>query len=253
MLVDTHAHLDFGQFDEDRWQTVERAPEWGVEKIVNVGIDERSSRSSIALAQRREEIYAAVGYHPHNAEHFTRETGTMLADLACEGKVKAIGETGLDFYHDHSPRDLQRKAFRHHLRLSEQLQLPVIVHAREATQQALKIIEEEKYEGDGVFHCFAGDLQQAREVANLGFYIGLGGVLTYPNAQRLRRVAEKVPLEHFVLETDAPYLAPQEKRGERNEPAYVKYVAEELARIKDVSFERVGEVTSNNARHLFGI
>jgi TatD DNase family protein len=255
-LIDTHTHLDFPQFDSDREQVIERAANAGVQAIVNVGTDLASSQAAVALAEVYPQIYAAVGVHPHDAKTLTAETLEELRALASHPKVVAIGEIGLDFYRDLSPRDKQRQAFEQQLALAREIGKPVIIHDREAHAEVMGILRhrvEGSHQPVGVLHCFSGDLAMAQEAIELGFYISIAGPVTFKNARRLRESVRQLPLERLLIETDCPYLAPHPHRGKRNEPAYVKLVAQEVARIKEWSLEEVARITSDNAQALFAL
>lgn len=252
-LIDTHAHLDFQQFDGDRDAVIERAFSSGLACILNVGTDGSSSRRSIALAEQYDGIYATVGYHPHDAE--SAEDGLDdLRDLARHPKVVAVGETGLDFYRNYAPREAQIRVFRDHVRLARQVELPLVVHIRDAYEEAMGILEEEgAAEAGGVLHCFSGDLETARRGLRLGFYLAFGGAITFRKSGAYD-VARAMPPDRIVLETDCPYQtpAPCRKQSRRNEPAFVRYVAERLASEETGTFEEVVRRTSENARRLFG-
>ena len=253
-LIDTHAHLDNGRFAADLPQGVEAAKAAGVSHILTIGCDLASSKTSVELAAAYEEVYAAVGIHPHDAREATGEAMVELKVLAQQDKVVAIGEMGLDYYRDHCPHDIQQTAFRRQIALAIEMDLPIIVHDREAHQDVLRILQEEQAQRvGGVLHCFSGDLAMAQACIDLGFYISFPGTLTYPANQALRDVAEAISTDHLLLETDCPYLAPQPLRGQRNEPAFVRHTAEELARIKGLSLEDIARTTGLNAFRLFGI
>ena len=252
-LIDSHAHLDFPQFDSDRDSVIRRAYEAGVAQIVNPGADLASSRRAVSLAERHAGIFAAVGVHPHDAVTLTDETLSALAQLADSSHVVAMGEIGLDYYRDLSPRKQQRRAFSQQLALARSLGLPVIVHIRDAHEDAMPILEREGREMRGVLHCFSGDLDVARRAIALGWYVSVAGPLTYPNARRLRGVVSQLPVERLLVETDCPYLSPQARRGKRNEPAHVRWVAEQLAETLGIPLDKVAEVTSRNSRELFGL
>ncbi len=252
-LIDSHAHLDFPQFDSDRDSVIRRAYEAGVAQIVNPGTDLASSRRAVSLAERHAGIFAAVGVHPHDAVTLTDETLSALAQLADSSHVVATGEIGLDYYRDLSPRKQQRQAFSQQLAMARSLGLPVIVHIRDAHEDAMRILEREGREMRGVLHCFSGDLDVARRAVALGWYVSVAGPLTYPNARRLRSVVSQLPVERLLVETDCPYLSPQARRGKRNEPAHVRWVAEQLAETLGIPLDKVAEVTSGNARELFGL
>ncbi|HHS98582.1 MAG TPA: TatD family deoxyribonuclease [Chloroflexi bacterium] len=249
-LVDSHAHLDFPQFDADREVVIERAREAGLVAILNVGTDLASSRAAGALADRYDFIYAAVGVHPHDAKTVTPAVLEDLRELARHPKVVAIGEIGLDYYRDLSPRPVQRRVFAQQLALAAELGLPVVVHSREAHDDVLAALQDWQG-GGGVLHSYSGGPERLEEVMALGFSIGLSGPVTFRKAHRLRAVAAAAPLDRLLVETDCPYLTPVPYRGRRNEPAYVRYVAEAVARARGVSVEDVARATTENARRLF--
>ncbi len=250
-LVDTHTHLDFPQFDGDRQAVLERAAQAGVEWMVDVGADLASSRRAVALAAGEPRLWAAVGVHPHDAATVTPAALAELRALAQNPRVVAIGEIGLDYYRDLSPRPVQRSALEAQLALARELGLPVIVHNRDAHEETLAILRTAA-PWRGVMHCFSGDAAFARAVLDLGLYIGIAGPVTYPKAQTLAEVARLVPLARLLVETDCPYLAPQARRGQRNEPAYVRLIAERVAELRGLTLAALARVTSENARVLFG-
>jgi len=253
-LSDTHAHLDLADYDADREAVIARAKAAGVRLIVNVGFDLATSRGSIALAREHGFIYASVGVHPHEAAGLTNETIDELRALAADPTVVAIGETGLDYYRDRSPREAQRRAFREQIRLAREIGLPLIVHNRDALDDVLTIIDEEKAgEVGGSMHCFPGDEAYAAAVIDRGFRVGIGGPVTYRSTGRLARVARAVPRNRILLETDAPWLPPQPHRGARNEPAYVAIVADAIARARDIRPVDLARATLGNAMKLFRI
>lgn len=252
-LIDSHAHLDFSQFDGDREAVIARARQDGLVAIVNAGTSLECSRASVALADRVDFIYATVGIHPHGAKTATRAALDELRALASHPKVVAIGEIGLDFYRDLSPRDRQRQAFRQQIRLAVELGLPLVIHDRDAHAETLRILrEEEAGRVGGVLHCFSGDLDMAREGIALGFLIAFGGPITY-GGKKKQDIAGRIPLEKILIETDCPFLTPVPHRGQRNEPAYVRHVAEKLARLRGISFEEAAAATTANAAGLFGL
>lgn len=257
MLIDTHAHLDFPHFDADREAVLERAEAAGVTAILNVGADLESSRRAVALAEKHDRIYAAVGVHPHDAQKLDGAALAELRALARHPKVVAIGEIGLDFYRDLSPRDVQRRAFQAQLAWAARLGKPVIIHDREAHDEVLAIladwVAEDPEHRCGVFHCFSGDLAMARQVVALGFYLGVDGPVTYHNARKLPEIVTWLPLDRLLVETDCPYLTPHPHRGRRNEPAYVRLVAERIAELREMPVEKLAEATTTNARRLFGL
>lgn len=257
LLIDTHTHLDFPEFDGDREQVIERALAAGVKAMINVGADLDSSRAAVALAETHPQIYAAVGVHPHDAKTLTDEVLEELRQLAQHPKVVAIGEIGLDFYRDLSPRDQQRQAFQQQLGLAREVGKPVIIHDREAHAEVMSILrhwsEGNRCQPAGVLHCFSGNLAMAREAIELGFYVSIAGPVTFENARRLRALVHQMPLEKLLIETDCPFLTPHPHRGKRNEPAYVRLVAEAIARIKEMPVEGVARTTSDNAQTLFAL
>jgi len=258
-LIDTHAHLDFGKFDGDREEVLQRARDAGVTTILTVGVDLPSSRRAVELAARYEMVYAAVGVHPHDAKTLDGAALAALRDLAQRPKVVAVGEIGLDFYRDFSPRATQRRAFRAQLAWAARLGKPVIIHDRDAHDEVLGILSE--WAADlqdsplagrlGVLHTFSGDLKMAEQAIELGFYLSISGPVTYKNARRLPDIVAALPLNRLLVETDCPFLAPHPHRGKRNEPAYVRLVAERVAELQGVTPEEVAEVTTANAHHLF--
>ncbi len=259
MLIDTHAHLDLAQFNADRAAVVARAKAAGVAIIVTVGIDLASSRRAVALAAEDESILASVGVHPHDASTLTGETLGELRRLSEQPRVVAVGETGLDYYRDRSPRDVQRRAFQAQLAWAARLGKPVIIHDRDAHDDVLGILSEwaRALSGGvlsgrlGVLHTFSGDLAMAERALSLGFYVGISGPVTYENARQLPRIVQALPLERIVVETDCPFLPPHPHRGKRNEPSYVRLVAERVAEIKGISFDELSAATTANARWLF--
>jgi TatD DNase family protein len=263
MLIDTHTHLDFPQFNGDRERVIERAATAGIGTIVNVGTDLASSKAAVALAEAYPQVYAAVGVHPHDAKTLTGKMLKELRALASHPIVVAIGEIGLDFYRDLSPRDKQRQAFKQQLALASEVGKPVVIHDRDAHAEVMATLrrwaEDSRppsaisHQPMGVLHCFSGDLAMAQEAIELGFYISIAGPVTFKNARRLRELVRQLPLEKLLVETDCPYLTPHPHRGKRNEPAYVKLVAQEVARIKGLSLEEVGRITSDNAQALFAL
>ncbi|HHY46796.1 MAG TPA: TatD family hydrolase [Firmicutes bacterium] len=258
-IVDTHAHLDHEDFDPDREAVIERARQNGVRIILAVGYDIQSSERAVEFAGRYEGVYAVIGIHPHDAKDAPDDAIDRIRTLASHQKVVAVGEIGLDYHYDLSPRDVQRSVFISQLRLARELGLPVVIHDREAHGDVMEILKGEGVPGGGlsgrygVLHCFSGSLEMARECIKMGFYISFGGPVTFKNARRPKEVAAAVPQDRLLVETDCPYLAPTPHRGERNEPAFVRYVVEELAHLRGTSFEDIASVTTQNAIRVFGI
>lgn len=253
MLIDTHAHLDLEEFDRDRPTVLDRARSNGIGYIINTGFDLESSRRSIALAARHPQIFAAVGVHPHDAAKADAAVWAAIPELAAAPKVMAVGEIGLDYYRDLSPRTVQQAAFRRQIGIAKELNLPIIVHNRDAHADTLRILKEEKAgEAGGVLHCFSGSWEVAKECLDLGFHISFAGPVTFTNAPKLQDVVQKVPLDRLLVETDCPYLAPVPHRGKRNEPAYVHLVAEKIATLRELPLEELAAATTANARRLFG-
>lgn len=253
MLIDTHTHLGFDQYDSDRDGVVRRALNEGVGRIIDIGTGLEASRRSVVLSQEHGAVYAAVGFHPHHAKDMTPSAFVELRRLAQEEKVVAIGEIGLDFYRNLSPGDVQREAFRRQIGLARELGLAIVVHDRQAHHQVVSILEEEKAaEVGGVIHCFSGDLEMAKWAMDNNFLLSFTGTITFGNSKSLKMV-RSLPLESLLLETDCPFMAPVPFRGKRNEPAYVKFVAQKLAEDGRLTLEGVAEVTTRNAKRLFGL
>jgi TatD DNase family protein len=254
MLIDSHAHLDMKAFREDLDDVLDRAFKVGVQRIVCVGIDLPSSRRTISLAQVSEHLYATVGCHPHHAHQCQSNDLDALTHLASNPKVVAWGEIGLDFHRDFSPHEAQMKAFFKQLHIARELQLPVIIHDREAHDDILKTLKRMgKGKRLGVIHCFSGDLELAKSLTGLGYYISVPGTVTYKNAKAIREVAGKLDLDRLLIETDAPFLTPAPNRGKRNEPAFIRITAEEIARLRRIRFEEVALHTTQNAESLFSL
>jgi TatD DNase family protein len=252
MLVDSHAHLDLPEFDDDRNEVIKRAKESGIDYILTIGINSESCSKAIKLADSYDFIYASIGIHPHDAKDVNENTYTALRSLANNKKVLAFGEIGLDFYRNLSPKGIQIKRFREQINLANELKLPVIIHNRDAHKETLKILKEECAKNlGGVIHCFSGDYSMAKSCIDMGFYISIPGTITFPKAVELREIVKKLPLSKILIETDCPFLTPVPYRGNRNEPSFVRYVAEKIASLKDTSFEEVAEITSQNFRSLF--
>jgi TatD DNase family protein len=256
VLIDSHAHIQGNEYDGELEAVIERARGAGVEKIIAVGGagDMSSNTDAIALADSFPDIYATVGMHPHDAKDVGTEELRALSELTAHPKVVAVGETGLDYYYNHSPQDMQRRVFSQFIRIARQTGLPIVVHERDATKDAAELLRSEGAgELRGVIHCFTGNYEAACAYLDLGFYLSFTGILTFKNAERLRDVVRKVPLEHMLIETDSPFLTPVPHRGKRNEPAYVRFVAETIANIKKIDLQEVARVTTENVSSLFRI
>lgn len=254
MLFDTHAHLNAVQFEEDREEVIQRARDEGVSHIVVVGFDRPTIHGALELADNYDFIYAAVGWHPVDAIDMKEEDLKWIEELASHPKVVAIGEMGLDYHWDKSPKDIQKDVFRKQIQLAKKVNLPIVIHNRDATEDVVTILKEEKAEEvGGIMHCYSGSLDIAKQCMGMNFYISFGGPVTFKNAKRPKEVAKEIPMDRLLIETDCPYLSPHPLRGKRNESSYVKYVAEQIAELKGISFEEIAEKTSDNAFHLFGI
>lgn len=252
-LIDTHCHLDMTEFDSDRDEVIKRAISAGVERVICIGTDYESAQKSISLSRKyRDTVYATVGLHPHDARFFTSEYEEKLKILAQEDGVVAIGEIGLDYHYDNSPRQIQQEVFIKQLSIAKDLNLPVVVHSREAKTDTLRILRESGLTR-GVMHCFSGDWQMAEEAMAMGFYISIAGPVTFKNANRLSRIAASVPDDYLLVETDAPYLTPVPHRGKRNEPAFLVHTVERIASIREVDPADIARITTVNARRLFSI
>lgn len=254
MLIDSHVHLDDRRYDKDRDRIIKSLKNDGIELVLNIGADLQTSIASVSLAEKYDNVYAVVGVHPHSAKEVDDSTLEILKSFASRDKVVAIGEIGLDFHYDNSPRDVQRKWFRKQLELAKEVDLPVVIHSRDATQETFDIIKEAQ-DGKlrGVLHCYSDSVEIALEYIKLGFYISLGGPVTFNNAKVPKEVAKAVPLDKLLIETDSPYLTPTPNRGKRNEPAYVRFVAAEIAELRGISFDDLVKATNKNTKELFGI
>ena len=254
MLFDTHAHMDDRAFDADRQELLQQLPQNGIGLLMNPGCSLESSRNAVALAEKYGYIYAAVGSHPDAADEVNEEVLEEYRRL-CKlhpNKVKAIGEIGLDYHYEDIPRELQKKAFIAQMELARELDLPVIVHEREAHEDGLAIVKAFP-EVTGVFHCFSGSAELARQLVDLGWYIGFTGVLTFKNARRAIEAAQAIPLDRIVIETDCPYMSPEPFRGRRNDPGKVYRMAEKLAQLRGISPEEARAVTMENGKRLYRI
>ncbi|MDQ0216209.1 TatD DNase family protein [Oikeobacillus pervagus] len=254
MLFDTHVHLNDEQYDQDLDKVINRAKETGVTNMIVVGFDQRTIEKAMDLIEKYDFLYASVGWHPVDAIDMKEEHLQWLEELSNHPKVVALGEMGLDYHWDKSPKEVQKEVFRKQIQLAKRVKLPIIIHNREATEDIVTIIkEEEAAEVGGIMHCFSGSVETAKECMDMNFYISLGGPVTFKNAKKPKEVAAEVPLDRLLIETDCPYLAPHPYRGKRNEPALVKLVAEQIAEIKGLSLEEIASQTNRNAKKLFGI
>jgi TatD DNase family protein len=253
-MIDTHAHLDFPQFDKDREEVIKKSKKEGITRIINIGVDLNSSRKSVELADKYDEIYATVGFHPHDASKLNLNSLKELKRLAQHPKVVGIGEIGLDYFRNLSPRDVQIQAFKDQIKLALDVNKPIVVHIRNAWDEGLSILKKTNAKKvGGVLHCFSGNLAQAQEGLDLGFYLSFNGTLTYHKSKSAELV-KKLPLDFILTETDCPYLTPAPHRGKRNEPAYVKLVGEKLSQLfSPLTFQDIKRITTVNAQRLFGL
>ncbi|MBB5149494.1 MULTISPECIES: TatD family hydrolase [Ureibacillus] len=252
MFIDTHVHLNADQFQEDLQEVIDRARAAKVEKMIVVGFDRITIERAIKLIEEYEFIYAVIGWHPVDAIDCTEKDLAWIEELTHHPKVVGIGETGLDYYWDKSPKEVQQELFRQQIRLAQKVNLPIIIHNRDATGDVVRILKEENAQTvGGIMHCFSGSVETALECIKMNFMISLGGPVTFKNARLPKMVAKEIALEHLLIETDAPYLAPHPYRGKRNEPSFVPLVAEEIARLKEMSVEEVAKATTENAIKIF--
>ncbi|CEN87951.1 deoxyribonuclease [[Clostridium] sordellii] len=255
MLFDSHAHLNDERFDEDREELINSLKAKGVDLVLNPGACIETSKSSVELANKYDFIYAAVGVHPHDVGEMTEDDIETLRKLALGNeKVKAIGEIGLDYYYDNSPREIQKKWFKRQIELANELKLPIIIHDRDAHGDTFEIIKNTKSPEIGcVLHCYSGNVELAKEYVKMGCYISIPGTVTFKNNKKTREVAKEIPLEYLLIETDSPYMAPEPHRGKRNDPSLVQFVADKIAQEKGISYEQVCEATKENATRFFNI
>ncbi|TDL94229.1 TatD family deoxyribonuclease [Macrococcus brunensis] len=252
MLIDTHVHLNADQYDEDLQQVIDRALEARIDRMIVVGFDEKTIKRTMELIEQYDFVYGVIGWHPVDAIDFTDDYYDWIKELATHDKIVAIGEMGLDYHWDKSPKDVQKEVFRRQIALAKELKKPIVIHNREATQDVVDILKEENAaEVGGVMHSFSGSTEICDEILKLNFIISLGGPVTFKNARQPKEVAQHVPLDKLIVETDAPYLTPHPYRGKRNEPAYVKLVAEQIAELRGISYEALAEATTQNAERLF--
>ncbi|MFJ7922426.1 TatD family hydrolase [Lysinibacillus fusiformis] len=254
MFIDTHVHLNADQYEEDLQDVINRALEAKVEKMVVIGFDRQTIERTMELIEQYDFVYGVIGWHPVDAIDCTQEDLEWIEELAAHPKIVGIGETGLDYYWDKSPKDVQQALFRKQIQLAQKINLPIIIHNRDATGDVVNILREENAASvGGVMHCFSGSVETARECIAMNFMISLGGPVTFKNARLPKEVATDIPLEYLMIETDAPYLAPHPYRGKRNEPAFVPLVAQEIARLKGLTIEEIAQATTDNAKIFFGI
>lgn len=252
MFFDTHTHLNDEKFDIDRDELISHLADYNVTRVLNVSCDIKSCYDTISLCDKYDFVYGAVGVHPHEAQEVSNNYIDELRRLSKHGKIKAIGEIGLDFYYDFSPREVQKKVFIEQLQLARELQLPVIIHDRDAHEECLKILRDFT-DLKVVYHCYSGSLEYAKILISLGFYLSFTGSLTFKNAKAGPEVVKWMPLDRIFIETDCPYLAPVPNRGKRNFPGFVHLVAEKIAELKGMSVDEVGKVTFENASNFFNI
>ena len=251
MLIDTHAHLQWASFDKDREKVINRARKVGVKYIVNIGFDVDGCRKGIELAQKHKGLYATVGIHPHNAGQLSENVLDKLRKLSENSKVVAIGEIGLDYYRNLSPRHTQNKAFEAQLFLAEELELPVVIHDREAHADTLEMLSKFKGKTKGIMHCFSGSKEMAEHCVRSDFYVSFAGPVTFPDSHKLQEIAKWIDLNKILLETDSPWLAPQDMRGKRNEPAFLPFIAKKIAKLKGISVDELAEATTENTKEIF--
>lgn len=252
MLIDTHVHLNADQYDEDLQKVIDGALEEGIDRMFVVGFDTNTIERTMKLIDQYDFIYGIIGWHPVDAIDCTEERLQWIEELSKHPKIIGIGEMGLDYHWDKSPKDIQKEVFRKQIALAKRVQLPIIIHNREATQDCVDILKEENAsEVGGIMHSFSGSNEIADEILKMNFYISLGGPVTFKNAKQPKEVAQHVPLDRLLVETDAPYLSPHPYRGKRNEPARVKLVAEQIAELRGISYEEVCKATTENAERLF--
>jgi len=254
MFIDTHVHLNADQYEEDLQEVIDRALEAKVERMVVIGFDRKTIERTMQLIEQYDFVYGVIGWHPVDAIDCTQQDLEWIEQLASHPKIVGIGETGLDYYWDKSPKDVQQELFRKQIQLAQNINLPIVIHNRDATGDVVQILREENAASvGGVMHCFSGSVETARECIAMNFMISLGGPVTFKNARLPKEVATEIALEHLMIETDAPYLAPHPHRGKRNEPAFVPLVAEEIARLKGLTIEEIAQATTANAKNFFGI
>lgn len=253
MLIDTHVHLNSERYNEDRLKLINEFKENNLEKVISVSYDMKSSKDNFELSQKHKKVYCALGMHPHDAKEYCSELDNFIKDKSSNVKVVAIGEIGLDYYYDLSPREIQKQVFVKQLEIANELGLPVIIHIRDSFGDALEILKENKHllNNSGVVHCFSGSLEFAKEMLKLGLYLGFDGPITFKNSNLAEKVVKYLPIDKILLETDCPYLTPAPHRGERNEPKYVALVAKKVAEVFEIDEEQLIAQTNKNAKALF--
>lgn len=252
MFFDTHAHYDDERFDADRYELLASFPAQGVELVLNPGCDEESSRKALSYAEAYAHVYAAVGWHPHEADSYTEASADFIRRCCASPRVRAIGEIGLDYYYDFSPRERQREVFRAQMALARELDKPVIIHDRDAHGECMEMIREFP-DVKGVFHCYSGSAEMGRQLVDMGWYLSFTGAITFKNARKALETIEMCPLDRIMIETDSPYLTPVPHRGKRNDSRMLPFVAETIAGIKGTSAEEVARITLENGKRFFGI
>ena len=252
MFIDTHCHLDFPEFNQDRGQVIKRAKDQGIGYIINIGSSIDGSKRSVELSRQYDNIYATIGIHPHDADSFNNKDEIILRELAGKNKVVAIGEIGLDYFKNYSKSDNQRKLFVSLIKLAKDFNFPLVIHTREAKEDTLRILKE-AMPLKAVVHCFSGDETFLKDCLDLGFLISFTCNITYKKSENLRDMVKLTPIERLLLETDAPYLSPEGFRGKRNEPMHVKLLAQEIAGIKEINIEEIGRITTENAIKFFNL
>jgi len=253
MIFETHAHYDDAKFDTDREMLLAELPQRGISPVINVGSSIATTKTTLSLAQEYPFLYAAVGVHPSDVDDLNEDTYAWLKQQTTLQKTVAVGEIGLDYYWDHESHDLQKEWFIRQLELARKHNLPVLIHSREAAADTMEIMKGHAQGLNGVIHCYSYSKEMAKEYVKMGFYIGIGGVVTFKNAKKVKETVAEIPLTSIVLETDCPYLAPEPFRGKRNQSAYIQYVAEKIAEIKEISYEEVVAQTEKNARAMYGL
>jgi len=252
MLIDTHTHLNDEKFNEDRQAVIQRAKDSGVEYLINIGYNRETILSTLDLINEYDYIYGVIGWHPNDASEMTDADLSWLEELSSHPKIVGIGEIGLDYYWDDVPKDVQKEAFRKQIQLAKRVNLPIVIHDRDAHQDVCDILHEEDVKQvGGIMHSFSGSIEMAQQCMEMGFYISFSGPVTFKNAKKPKEVAVEVPIDRILVETDSPYLTPEPYRGKRNESSYVKYVAEKIAELRGIDVEEIARITTENAKRVF--